>query len=183
MVGREQDFTQIYDEEIWHVYGFFGYRLRSRETAEDLTQATFERALKAWSRFDPERASARTWLLSIARNLLIDHYRRQESAKTEPLLEGEAGDAQGGGEFAEPLIGVSPELESALATLGERERELIALRYGGDLSGPEIAEMTGITLANVQQILSRSLRRLRIELQDTVAAHQATGGRAPEARG
>ena len=46
----------------------------------------------------------------------------------------------------------------------DRERELIALRFGGDLNGPEIAELTGLTLANVQQILSRSLRRMRAEL-------------------
>lgn len=173
MVGPGDDFAQIYDEEVWHVYGFFGYRLRSRELAEDLTQMTFERALRAWARFDPARASVRTWLLSIARNLLIDHYRREGSTHTEPLLEGEAGDAQVGGESDEIRLGVSPELEAALATLGDRERELIALRYGGDLSGPEIAELTGITLANVQQVLSRSLRRLRAEIEGTVVPHDA----------
>lgn len=62
-------------------------------------------------------------------------------------------------------MGVVPELESALTALGERERELIALRYGADLSGPQIAAVTGLTVANVQQILSRSLRRLRAELE------------------
>jgi RNA polymerase sigma-70 factor, ECF subfamily len=166
MAPRDEEFTRIYDDEVWQVYGFFGYRVRSRELAEDLTQTTFERALKAWSRFDPARASARTWLLSIARNLLIDHFRREGATHTERLLEGEAGDAQVGGEVAEPRIGVSPELETALSTLGDRERELIALRYGGDLTGPEIAEITGLTLANVQQILSRSLRSLRAEIED-----------------
>jgi DNA-directed RNA polymerase specialized sigma24 family protein len=45
--------------------------------------------------------------------------------------------------------------------LSDRDRELVALRYGGDLTGPEIASLTGLSLANVQQILSRSLRRLR----------------------
>jgi len=48
--------------------------------------------------------------------------------------------------------------------LGDRDRELIALRFGGDLTGPEIAELTGLSLANVQQILSRSLRRMRAEM-------------------
>jgi RNA polymerase sigma factor (sigma-70 family) len=166
MPSRNEGFAKVFDEEVWHVYGFFGYRVRSRELAEDLTQTTFERALRAWSRFDPTRASARTWLLSIARNLLIDHFRRQGATHTEPLLEGDAGDAQVGGTEVEPHIGVSPELEAALATLGGRERELIALRYGGDLSGPEIAEITGLTLSNVQQLLSRSLRRLRVEIED-----------------
>jgi RNA polymerase sigma-70 factor (ECF subfamily) len=49
--------------------------------------------------------------------------------------------------------------------IGERERELIALRFGGDLGCPEIAALTGLTLANVQQILSRSLRRMRSSLE------------------
>jgi RNA polymerase sigma factor (sigma-70 family) len=55
------------------LHAFFAYRLGSRADAEDLTQETLERAFRAWARYDPARASARTWLLAIARNLLIDH--------------------------------------------------------------------------------------------------------------
>jgi RNA polymerase sigma factor (sigma-70 family) len=51
---------------------------------------------------------------------------------------------------------ITPDLERALASLGAREREIIALRFGGELSEPKIAELTGLSLANVQQILSRS---------------------------
>ena len=51
-----EEFSDVYDEEVWRVYGYFAYRLRSRSDAEDLTQLTFERALKAWDRFDPSRA-------------------------------------------------------------------------------------------------------------------------------
>jgi RNA polymerase sigma factor (sigma-70 family) len=56
-------------------------------------------------------------------------------------------------------------LESALATLSERDREILALRFGGDLTGAQIAGLTGLSLANVQQVLSRALRRLRSELE------------------
>lgn len=159
-------FASVYDDHIWHVYGFFGYRLGSREDAEDLTQLTFERALRAWDRFDPERASAGTWLLAIARNLLIDHYRRDGSRTPEPLdSEHEPGVAPEAEPPREPGAGISPELEAALAELRPRDREIVALRFGGDLTGPEIAEVTGLSLANVQQILSRSLRRMRAELE------------------
>lgn len=158
-------FADVYDDYVWNVYGFFGYRVQGRETVEDLTQATFENALRAWRRYDPRRANPLTWLLAIARNVLVDHYRRERSGRHEPIdPEGPAGDALGTEPGPEPQ-GVSPELERALATLVHRERELIALRYGADLSGPEIAEVTGLSLANVQQILSRSLRRLRAELE------------------
>lgn len=169
MAGDEQRerFSAVYDDHVWDVYGFFGYRVRSRQEAEDLTQATFERALRAWDRYDAHRASPRTWLLAIAHNLLVDHYRRDKGSRTEPLAEGEAGERQLG---AEPAIaeglGMDPELADAVAELGERERELLALRFGGDLTGPEIAEITGLSLANVQQILSRSLRRIRARLEE-----------------
>jgi RNA polymerase sigma-70 factor (ECF subfamily) len=155
------EISELYEEEIWRVYGFFGYRVGSRADAEDLTQLTFERALRAWSRFDPDRATARTWLMSIAGNLLIDHYRRDRSTAQEPIE-----DHLTRRELIteDEHVGLSPELSAALEVLGGRERELIALRFGGELTGPEIAELTGLSLANVQQILSRSLRKLRAEL-------------------
>jgi DNA-directed RNA polymerase specialized sigma24 family protein len=127
--AAREEIAELYEEHVWGVYGFFGYRVASRADAEDLTQLTFERALRAWGRFDPERASARTWLISIANNLLIDHYRRDRTSGQEPL-------------------------------------EVIALRFGGELTGPEIAELTGLSLANVQQILSRSLRKVRATLEE-----------------
>jgi RNA polymerase sigma factor (sigma-70 family) len=157
----QQEIADLYEEHVWGVYGFFGYRVRSRADAEDLTQLTFERAVRAWDRFDPNRASARTWLMSIASNLLIDHYRRDLSAHEDPI-EDHAVRQELIVEDAD--LGLSPELAAAIERLGERERELLALRFGGDLTGPEIAELTGLTLANVQQILSRSLRKIRLEL-------------------
>jgi RNA polymerase sigma-70 factor (ECF subfamily) len=158
----ERDFTCVYDHQVARVYSFFAYVLSSRADAEDLTQQTFERALRAWTRYDASRASASTWLLAIARNLLVDHLRAAGVVRTQPVDEG------GVDEIAavpdRPSIGLDPELERALAQLGPRERELIALRFGGDLTGSEIAQLTGLTAANVQQILSRSLRRMRATL-------------------
>jgi RNA polymerase sigma-70 factor (ECF subfamily) len=165
MAMSSDKFIDIYDEQMWSVFGFLGYRVRRREVVEDLTQTTFEKALRAWGRFDPSRASARTWLLAIARNVLIDYYRRNGAGLEEPIGEEDEAVAAGRAVAAPEAPGPSPELERALDTLGRRDREVIALRYGGDLNGPEIAELLGLTLANVQQILSRSLRRLRSELE------------------
>lgn len=162
------DFAKVYDEEIWAVYGFFAYRVRSRADAEDLTQRAFERALRAWQRFDPARAPVRVWLLSIARNLLIDHYRADPSRRLKPL--DEVDEDQLGSEVTDPDIGIELDLAEALAVLSPRDREIVALRFGGDLTGPEIAEMTGLSLANVQQVISRSLRRLRAELDHSSTA-------------
>jgi RNA polymerase sigma-70 factor (ECF subfamily) len=160
-----RDFAGIYDDHVWRVYGFFAYWVRSRQDAEDLTQQTFERALRAWGRYDESRSSVSTWLLVIARNLLIDHMRANKSARHQPVdevaLESIAASPD------RPNVGLDPELERALGELSSREREMIALRFGGDLTGPEIAQLTGLSLANVQQILSRSLRRMRASLDGT----------------
>lgn len=154
------DFTFVCHRHRERIYGYFAYALNSRVDAEDLTQQTFERAMCAWDRYDRSRASALTWLLAIARNLLIDHLRAVGASRT-----------LGDGDLAavpappdRPSLGLDPELEHALALLAPRGREVIALRFGGDLTGAEIAELTGLTTANVQQILSRSLRRMRAGL-------------------
>jgi RNA polymerase sigma factor (sigma-70 family) len=155
----EPNFSSVYEAHVWDVYGFLAYRVRSRADAEDLTQLTFERALGAWGRFDRRRASPRTWLLVIARNVLIDHYRSDRSSLHEDVASVDEG--QLGVTHIDPVLGIEAALADGLATLNDRERELVALRFGADLSGAEIADVTGLSLANVQQISSRALRRLR----------------------
>ena len=157
--------ARLFDEHVWEVYGFIAYRIGNRAEVEDVTQQTFERALKAWRRFDPARAHPRSWLLAIARNLLIDHYRRDRSKLLRPLGEGGIPEDQLPSDEGPEAGGVSPALAAALETLSSRDREVVALRYGGDLRGPEIAELLDLRLANVQQILSRSLRKLREQLE------------------
>jgi RNA polymerase sigma-70 factor (ECF subfamily) len=148
----------------------------SRADAEDLTQQTFERALRARERYDSSQALPRTWLIAIARNLLIDHFRRDRSGQSRPLDDDHEGDRRLPVAEGDPQanLGLDPELEGALSRLSSRDRELIALRFGGDLNGPEIAEITGMQLAAVQQALSRALRRIRTEL-DSAEAPQPSG--------
>jgi RNA polymerase sigma-70 factor (ECF subfamily) len=160
-------FEDVYEAHVWDVYGFLAYRLNRRDDAEDLTQLTFERALRSWDRFDERRASARTWLLAIARNALVDHFRRDRSGLIRSLNEEDSAELRGlptepGPE--ETRLGPDPELHVALGRLSEREREVVALRFGAEFTGPEIAAMLDLTLANVQQISSRALRKLRTEL-------------------
>jgi RNA polymerase sigma-70 factor (ECF subfamily) len=159
------DFTEAYHAHVWLVYGFFAYRVRERTEAEDLTQLTFERALRAWPRFDPARASVGRWMMAIARNLLIDHYRADRSARHDAIDDGGVAEHELGSTAGpEEDLGLDPALAAALERLGEREREVLALRFGADLTGPQIAEVCDLSLANVQQILSRTLRWLRDEL-------------------
>lgn len=165
----QQDLASLYEEHVWSVYGFFGYHRLARHDAEDLTQATFERAIRAWPRYDPTRASVKTWLIAIAQNLLIDHHRRERSRRHSSIDQGIDESRLGSSPGPEGGFELTPRLADALATLSERERQVIALRFGGELSGPEIAALLGLSLANVQQIASRALRKLRGQLEGEAA--------------
>lgn len=161
-----QEFLHAYEAHVWDVYGYFAYRALGPADAEDLTQLTFERALRAWDRFDPKKASAKTWLLAIARNAYIDFRRRDHSGQQASISAGEVAESElPRHPGPEERLGVSPELASAIRRLSRREREVIALRFGAEMHGPEIAAFLDITVANAQQLLSRGLRRLRSELE------------------
>ena len=148
-------FAGAAEQHLDDVYGYLLYLSRNRETAEDLVGATFEKALRLWSRFDPHRGSARTWLLGIARTTALDWFRaesrrrRREEAAALPERIEEA--------FGE---GLSPTLEAALATLSAGEREVIALRIVLDFDGDTAARVLGISPTAVSTRLSRALKRL-----------------------
>jgi RNA polymerase sigma-70 factor (ECF subfamily) len=144
-------FAAAYDQYVGRVYAFAGYRVGDRAEAEHLTKETFEQASRAWGRIDPARVSVATWLLTIARNLSLHR--------------------DGPGLSARDDVGLDPQLTASIGELGELEREIMALRYGGGLSEPDIATLTGLSPTNVQQILSRSLLRLHAALD--------TGARQP----
>jgi RNA polymerase sigma-70 factor (ECF subfamily) len=110
-------------------------------------------------------------LFAIARNVMIDYQRKRRVERLERVVEPPEATTPGPDE----RFGGSTELVDALGHLSERDREVLALRYGGDLTGPEVAEVLGLTLANVQQVTSRSLRKLQQLLE---AGHSAPTARA-----
>ena len=157
----EDELQRVYREHVGATFAFFAYSL-SQAAAEDLTGATFERVVRSWSSFDARRGSERTWILAIARNQLTDHFRRQAVRTTVSLDEHpqllnvlEAAD-----DTLDRRLSIE-ELKSWLSRLAPREQEVLALRYGADLQASEIADLCGLSTANVHQIVSRSLRRLR----------------------
>ena len=157
--AREQDWDALYVEQLPRVYNFFRYRVGDGAVAEDLTSLTFEKAWQARARYRRDLAGFSTWLLTIARNVAIDHFRARRAHA--PI-----------DEAAEVAGGATPEelserrsdferLSSLLAALPERERELIALKYGAELSNRAIAKHTGLSESNVGTILHRTIQALR----------------------
>jgi RNA polymerase sigma-70 factor (ECF subfamily) len=152
------DWEAAYREEMPRVFNYFRYRGLDRAAAEDLTSATFEKAWRARGGYRRERAAVSTWLLAIARNVAIDHFRR--SRPEVPLGEDVARDEETP-ETVALRAGQSHRLTELLRALPERERELVALKYGADATNRAIATLTGLSESNVGTILHRTVVSLR----------------------
>jgi RNA polymerase sigma-70 factor (ECF subfamily) len=158
-VGRETvDWDDVYQEELPRVYSFFRYRVRDRALAEDLTSTTFEKAWRARHRYRRDRASVGTWLLAIARNVAIDHFRRP---RPEVPLEDEMSGHAATPESEAVRRADERRLGGLLASLPARERELVALKYGAGATNRAIAKVTGLSESNVGTILHRTVAALR----------------------
>ncbi|HUP31683.1 MAG TPA: RNA polymerase sigma factor [Gaiellaceae bacterium] len=152
---RSTSFAATAEEHLDDVYAYLVYLTRDPSLAEDLAADTFEKALRAWRRFDPSRGSARTWLCQIARTTALDWFRAEERRKRREERAAEPEAADGG---LSP--GLSPELEAALRELSAGEREVIALRVLLDLDGDEAARVLGLSPTAVSTRLSRALKKL-----------------------
>ena len=160
---RDDEFERLYEAEAQALFGFLAYRTGDRSLAEDLLADTFERALRSRRGFDRRRGSPKTWLYAIALNLLRDNARR--SAAEGRALE-RAGPAPGGGGEIGDAVEHRDVVQRALATLSPEEREAIALRFGAELTVPEIAEALREPLTTVEGRVYRALRKLRGELAE-----------------
>jgi len=157
------DWDALYTRQLPRIYNFFRFRVGDGAEAEDLTSLTFEKAWSARDSYRSDLAAFSTWLQAIARNVAIDHLRRSRRRTFQPLDEAAA---IPGGRSPEDLAVRRSDferLEILLGRLEERERELLALRYGAEMSNRDIARMTGLTESNVGTILHRAIKALRAD--------------------
>jgi RNA polymerase sigma-70 factor, ECF subfamily len=163
---RHADFERLYADHAQNLLAFLVYKTGDRSLAEDLLTETFERVLTARRGFDRRKASEKTWLYTIALNLVRDHARRS-AAESRAVERVEAGVVEGGphGGF-EDALSDRQALAHAMETLSPEERDAIALRFGADLTVPEIARLSGEKLTTVEGRVYRALKKLR-EAMDT----------------
>jgi RNA polymerase sigma-70 factor (ECF subfamily) len=158
---RPEDFERLYSEHAGPLFSFLAYRTGDRALAEDLVADTFERALRSRSRFDRRKASEKTWIYTIALNLLRDSARRRgaEARAVDRVAEAPA-------EPDAPLDRVEDRdlIRRAIMHLSGEEREALGLRFGADLTVPEIAKLLREPLPRVEGRVYRALRKLRDEL-------------------
>src|SRR6266849_4144847 len=139
------------------VYAYVAYRLGSGPDADDVTSETMEHAYRYRDRYDPVKGEPMAWLIGIARNCVADLVAGREDVVDEPVPES-------GTEEMEENTMRRLSLTRAVARLDERERELIALRYGADLTARQIATVLGLRPNAVEVALHRALGRLRADL-------------------
>jgi RNA polymerase sigma factor (sigma-70 family) len=143
---------------IRRVYSYVAYRLGDGPEAEDVTSEVFERALRYRSSYDEFRGGPVPWLLGIARRCVDDALiRRPQNAESEAVEQASGEDLEGDALRRLAVAG-------ALERLDDRGRELIAMRYGADLSARQIGEVLGMKTNAVEVALHRTLGRLRAEL-------------------
>jgi len=125
------------------------------ETAQEVMATVWQKA----HLFDPARASAATWIFTIARNRKIDAIRKQRRPEPEDLTWGPEAEPDQDDVIA--LQQESAKLTEAIKTLPDKQRVLIEQAYYGDLSHSEIAEQTGLPLGTIKSRIRLALERLR----------------------
>jgi RNA polymerase sigma-70 factor (ECF subfamily) len=163
------NFDEWFREHRPTVYRYVRFRLATREAAEDVTSEVFIKALRALDRYDPSRASPRTWLLRIARNAVTDHLRslRRRSSLHVSLdrIPDLVADVPNQEErvLREERLAM---LLNANSRLRRADQEILSLRYGAELSNQEIAEALKISGNAVAVRVHRALARLKEAVEE-----------------
>lgn len=162
--AQEIEWEAVYQAELPRVYNFFRYRLGDDGLAEDLTADTFEKAWRNRARYRNDLAAFSTWLFTIAKHVATDHFRKH---RTEVSID-EAGDLSGEEAVENAILECDDfqRLRLLLGDLPERERELVALKYGAELTNRAIARVSGLSESNVGTILHRVMQQLRLAWEE-----------------
>ncbi|MFZ5910213.1 MAG: RNA polymerase sigma factor [Chloroflexota bacterium] len=155
------DWEEVYVSCLPRVFHFFCFKVGVLATAEELTSMTFEKAWSCRKNYRQDHGHINAWIIGIARKVAVDYFRQprrevplDEAVEIPALIDVEE-DVQKKMEFHR--------LALVLSRLSNRERELIALKYGVELTNREISRITGISESNVGTILHRVVGRIRLE--------------------
>lgn len=153
------------------LYRYVWYRVQDHALAEELTALICERALRILSRYDPAQGSFNAWMFGIARNevrhMLRTIQRQPIHISLDAVFNLEARQPS-----VEQTFQTRETIQMALNLLGDlpdREREVIALRYGSGFSNREIAEVMAMSENHVAVVLHRALKKLRKALNAAFA--------------
>ncbi len=156
-------FSRLFEHFAPRVKAFLMKSGADAALAEECAQDVMATVWRKAHLFDPSRASAATWIFTVARNRRIDFLRKQRRPEPEELTWGPEAEPDQADVVA--LQQESEKLAKAIATLPAKQRELIEKAYYGDLTHSEIAEVTGLPLGTIKSRLRLALDRLRHAMQ------------------
>ncbi len=154
----DSGFEGLFRESVADVHSYALSLLGERAAAEDVTSLAFERLFRARRRLDSRRGTPRALLFTIVRNAALDELRRRRrrALAADELAAEPAVAPDETGELAR-----RDSVRNALAALPPRDREIVLLKFHGQLSNAELAQALGISESNAGTRLSRALGRLR----------------------
>lgn len=165
-MAENEDFTEKYRAYLPRILNYMRLRVGDPALAEDLTAMTFERAFAAIDSLRSEAAFG-GWIFTIARNVVRQYYRdRRERVSLDDLSDMVDPSASPEGQALDAAE--LRELMAGLDALSEREREIIRLKFIGELKNREIAPIMGLSESNVGVILYRALKKLRSRLENEI---------------
>jgi RNA polymerase sigma-70 factor (ECF subfamily) len=158
--AEELDWDTVYADQAPRVFNYFRFRLGREVDVEDLTARTFERAWRSRAQYRRDLAGFSTWLFKIAQNVRID-FLKSKRGQHLPLETAAEQAADGTPETHAERESDLARLSRLTRDLPDRERELIALKYGAAINNRLIAQLTGLSESNVGTILHRVVQTLR----------------------
>jgi RNA polymerase sigma factor (sigma-70 family) len=160
--SNREVFGELYEEYMPKIYRYVSYRVNDVATAEDITSIVFEKALTRFQDYCSERGAISTWLFTIARNSVIDYYRRRSKRPTVPLDDAlplaNGGDPVAAEMERREMLDL---LRLCLEILSHREQDIVSLKFGGEATNRQISHLVRLSESNIGTILYRAVRKLR----------------------
>jgi RNA polymerase sigma-70 factor (ECF subfamily) len=161
--GNTQAFAALYDRHAKVAYSLAYRMMGERQAAEDLVQEAFLKVWRSAGSYRVERASVRTWILSILNNRGIDELRSSASRRrTQDRVEAQTPTAQPSEAFAETWRNSQGEqVREALGGLPPEQLKVLELAYFSGYTHMEIAELLGLPLGTVKGRMRLGLKKIR----------------------
>lgn len=164
--GEKEILVDIYEDFFPKIYNYIYYQINNNDVCDDLVSSVFMKVVKDIDKFDEQKSSFSTWIYIIARNTVIDYYRK---AKRESDIEEYADSVRYSFSFEDTYRVYTEEYrgstEALIAILNEKERPVIYLRYFEGLSFTEIGSRLGKNSSTVRTLHERALKKMLKYLQ------------------
>lgn len=160
--GNRHALVELYESHFERVARYIAVRIGNFSEAEDLASEVFVRALQSADRFKDTGAPMEAWVFRIAHNIVVDYHRKRSRRPSSLPLESAAPIESG----SDPTYGIEREQEverinEAMKYLSDSQRQVLALRFGSEMTSEQVGEVMGKKPGAVREMQSAAIRKLR----------------------